>query len=167
MCILKVESHIHRLKLLPSLLFIPVICIEANTTEINGEAQKVIYQYAEIVDSRNFSKLETIMWSNFSMTGDYDLSSIEDFKQAMNYLASTYSRTMHFIGNIDGSWDGDIYSGKTYCVASHIYKEKGKMKKLDMGIIYEDTLERRDGVVKFVNRKFNLQWQKTDILEQN
>jgi hypothetical protein len=39
------------------------------------------------------------------------------------------------------------------------------MKKLDMGIIYEDTLERRDGIVKFISRDFNLQWQKTDTLD--
>ena len=71
---------------------------------------------------------------------------------------------MHLIGNIDGSWDGNVYKGKTYCIASHIFEDDGQMKKLDMAIIYEDTLERRDGIVKFVNRNFNLQWQKTDLL---
>ena len=40
-----------------------------------------------------------------------------------------------------------------------------QMKKLDMGIIYEDTLKRRDGIVKFVKRHFNLQWQKTDHID--
>ena len=36
--------------------------------EINSEAKKVIYQYAEIVDSRSFDQLDLIMWSDFSMT---------------------------------------------------------------------------------------------------
>ena len=40
------------------------------------------------------------------------------------------------------------------------------MKKLDMGIIYEDTLERREGKVKFLNRNFNLQWQKTETIDK-
>ena len=133
--------------------------------DINEEAKKVIYQYAEIVDSRNFDQLDSIMWPDFSMTGGYDLQGIEAFMGAMDYLVVTYKKTMHLIGNINGSWDGDLYKGKTYCTASHIFEENGQMKKLDMGIIYEDTLERRDAIVKFVNRHFNLQWQKTDHID--
>ena len=41
-----------------------------------------------------------------------------------------------------------------------------EVKKLDMGIIYKDTLERRDGVIKFLNRDFNLQWQKTETIDR-
>ena len=133
--------------------------------DINEEAKKVIYQYAEIVDSRNFDQLDSIIWPDFSMTGGYDLQGIEAFMGAMDYLVVTYKKTMHLIGNINGSWDGDLYKGKTYCIASHIFEENGQMKKLDMGIIYEDTLERRDAIVKFVNRHFNLQWQKTDHID--
>ena len=133
--------------------------------EINEEAKKVIYQYAEIVDSRSFDQLDSIMWPDFSMTGGYDLKGIEGFMGEMDYLVATYKKTMHLIGNIDGRLDGNVYKGKTYCIDSHIFEENGQMKKLDMGIIYEDTLERRDGAVKFVNRNFNLQWQKTDSID--
>ena len=65
------------------ILFIPIF-LGANTMEINDEAKKVIYQYAEIVDSRNFDELDSIMWPNFSMTGGYDLKGIEGFKGAMD-----------------------------------------------------------------------------------
>ena len=147
------------------LIFCSPVFIGANTMDINEETKKVIYQYAEIVDSRNFDQLDSIMWPDFSMTGGYDLQGIEAFMGAMDYLVVTYKKTMHLIGNINGSWDGDLYKGKTYCIASHIFEENGQMKKLDMGIIYEDTLERRDGAVKFVNRNFNLQWQKTDSID--
>ena len=150
-------------------IFFLILCspffLGANTMEINEEAKKVIYQYAEIVDSRSFDQLDSIMWPDFSMTGGYDLQGIEGFMGAMDYLVATYKKTMHLIGNIDGYWDGNVYKGKTYCIASHIFEENGQMKKLDMGIIYEDTLERRDGIVKFVNRNFNLQWQKTDSID--
>ena len=70
----------------------------------------------------------------------------------------------NFIGNIEGGWNGDTYTGKTYCIASHMFEENGQSKKLDMGIIYDDTIELREGVAKFINRHFNLQWQKTDLL---
>lgn len=147
------------------ILCCPILYTGANTMEVNNEVKKVIYQYAEIVDSRSFDKLESIMWPDFSMTGGYDLKGIEGFMGAMDYLVSQYVSTMHLIGNIDGSWEGDTFKGKTYCIASHIFEDNGEMKKLDMGIIYEDTLERRDGAIKFLNRKFNLQWQKTEILD--
>ena len=150
-------------------IFFLILCspifLGANTMEINSEAKKVIYQYAEIIDSRNFDKLDSIMWSDFSMSGGYDLEGIEGFMVAMNYLVTTYDSTMHFIGNIEGTWDGDIYNGKTYCIASHMFVEDGQSKKMDMGIIYEDKLERRGEEVKFVNRKFNLLWQKTEFLD--
>ena len=146
------------------ILFSPIF-LGANTMEINEEAKKVIYQYAEIVDSRSFDQLDSIMWPDFSMTGGYDLKGIEGLMGAMDFLVATYKMTMHLIGNIDVRCDGKDYKGKTYCIASHIFEENGQMKKLDMGIIYEDTLERRDGAVKFVNRNFNLQWQKTDSID--
>jgi len=62
------------------------IFLGANTMEINSEAKKVIYQYAEIVDSRSFDQLDSIMWSDFSMTGGYELNGIEGFMGAMDYL---------------------------------------------------------------------------------
>ena len=46
-----------------------------------------------------------------------------------------------------------------------MFVEDGQSKKMDMGIIYEDTLERRGEDVKFINRSFNLQWQKTELLD--
>ena len=146
-------------------LLMPIFLLGATEMEINNEAKQVIYQYAEIIDSRNFDKLDSIMWSDFSMSGGYDLKGIDGFMGAMNYLAATYDSTMHFIGNIDGTWDGNIYKGKTYCIASHMFIEDGQSKKMDMGIIYEDTLERRGEDVKFLNRSFNLQWQKTELLD--
>ena len=109
--------------------------------EINSEAKKVIYQYAEIVDSRSFDQLDSIMWSDFSMTGGYELNGIEGFMGAMDYLVSTYTKTMHLIGNIDGSWDGDIYKGKTYCIASHIFEENGQIYEIRVSIKKKNSAE--------------------------
>ena len=127
-------------------------------------ATQIIYQYASMLDAKNFSDLPTIMWNDFSLTGPYELNSLEIFMGAVGQNLGAYQKTMHFIGNIEGRWDRDIYTGKTYCIASHMFAENGQSKKLDMGIIYDDTIELREGVAKFINRHFNLQWQKTDLL---
>ena len=122
----------------------------------------LIYQYAELIDTRSFNELETIMWEDFKMTGGYEINGLSEFLGAMQQLASTYEVTMHFIGNIDGNWSNNIYKGKTYCVASHIYSENGTKKKLDMGIMYEDTIVKKNELMKFSERKFNLIWSNVE-----
>ena len=124
--------------------------------------EHIIYQYAELIDTRKFDELQTIMWEDFKMTGGYEINGLSGFLGAMQQLASTYDSTMHFIGNIDGNWSNDVYKGKTYCVASHIYSENGIKKKLDMGIVYEDTIVKKDGFMKFSERRFNLIWSNVE-----
>ena len=120
--------------------------------------------YASIIDQRKFSSLNSIMWDEFSMSGHFEIDGLENFIAAMKQLEN-YQSTMHQIMNVNGEWKENLYTGKTYCVASHIFDEDGKPHKLDMGIIYSDVIELRDGTAKFLSRVFSLQWQKTDMLD--
>ena len=113
-------------------------------------ATQIIYQYASMLDAKNFSDLPTIMWNDFSLTGPYELNSLEIFMGAVEQNLGAYQKTMHFIGNIEGRWDRDIYTGKTYCIASHMFAENGQSKKLDMGIIYDDTIELRRALLSLL-----------------
>ena len=133
--------------------------------DIKNLSTQIIYQYASIIDSKKFSELSRIMWDEFSLTGPYELIGLETFIDAVQQNLSTYKSTMHLIGNAEGQWDGNTYTGKTYCIASHILEENGQSTKLDMGIIYDDTIELRGEEAKFLHRHFNLQWQKTDLLD--
>ena len=132
---------------------------------IKNLSTQIIYEYASIIDSKNFAQLSNIMWDEFSLTGPYKLVGLETFIGAVQQNLSSYKSTMHLIGNVEGRWDGNTYTGKTYCIASHMLEENEQSKKLDMGIIYDDTIELRGKEVKFLNRHFNLQWQKTVILD--
>tara|TARA_Y100000996_G_scaffold261154_1_gene205533 strand:- start:33 stop:476 length:444 start_codon:yes stop_codon:yes gene_type:complete len=125
---------------------------------------KLSHLYASIIDQRQFSSLGSIMWDEFSMSGYFEIDGLKNFTAAMQQLEN-YKSTMHQIMNIDGEWNKDLYTGKTYCVASHMFDEDGKPQKLDMGIIYSDVIEARDGTAKFLSRDFSLQWQKTDMLD--
>ena len=125
----------------------------------------VFYIKGGIKASKKFSELSGIMWDEFSLTGPYELIGLETFIGAVQQNLSTYKSTMHLIGNAEGQWDGNTYTGKTYCIASHILEENGQSTKLDMGIIYDDTIELRGEEAKFLHRHFNLQWQKTDLLD--
>jgi len=120
--------------------------------------------YASIIDQRKFSSLNSIMWDDFSMLGQFEINGLENFITAMQQLEN-YQSTMHQVMNIQGEWEEDLYKGETYCIASHMFDKDDKPYKLDMGIIYSDVIEIRDGTAKFLSRTFLLKWQKTDILD--
>lgn len=120
--------------------------------------------YASIIDQRKFSSLNSIMWDDFSMLGQFEINGLENFVTAMKQLEN-YQSTMHQVMNIQGEWEEDLYKGETYCIASHMFDKDDKPYKLDMGIIYSDVIEIRDGTAKFLSRTFSLKWQKTDILD--
>jgi len=120
--------------------------------------------YASIIDQRKFSKLDSIMWPEFSMSGQFEINGLDNFILAMQQLEN-YKSTMHQIMNIQGTWVGDIYTGETYCIASHIFDADEELYKLDMGVIYNDIIELRAKEPKFLKRKFILQWQKTYQLD--
>jgi len=120
--------------------------------------------YASIIDQRKFSSLSTIMWDEFSMSGHFEINGLENFIAAMQQLEN-YQSTMHQIMNVHGAWNESMYKGETYCVASHMFEKDDKPYKLDMGIIYSDVIEVREGTAKFISRVFSLKWQKTDILD--
>ena len=120
--------------------------------------------YASIIDQRKLSSLNSIMWDDFSMLGQFEINGLENFITAMKQLEN-YQSTMHQVMNIQGEWEEDLYKGETYCIASHMFDKDDKPYKLDMGIIYSDVIEIRDGTAKFLSRTFSLKWQKTDILD--
>jgi len=120
--------------------------------------------YASIIDQRKFSSLSSIMWDEFTMSGHFEIDGLENFIAAMQQLEN-YQSTMHQIMNVQGEWKENLYSGETYCVASHMFDKDNKPFKLDMGIVYSDVIEVREGTAKFLSRVFSLQWQKTDMLD--
>ena len=120
--------------------------------------------YASIIDQRKFSSLNSIMWDDFSMLGQFEINGLENFITAMQQLEN-YQSTMHQVMNIQGEWEENLYKGETYCIASHMFDKDDKPYKLDMGIIYSDVIEIRDGTAKFLSRTFSLKWQKTDVLD--
>jgi len=120
--------------------------------------------YASLIDQRKFSSLNSIMWDEFSMSGHFEITGLENFIAAMQQLEN-YQSTMHQIMNVQGEWKENLYSGETYCVASHMFDKDNKPFKLDMGIVYSDVIEVREDTAKFISRVFSLKWQKTDLLD--
>lgn len=60
--------------------------------------------YASIIDQRKFSLLDSIMWKEFSMLGEFEITGLENFISAMQQLEN-YKSTMHQVMNVQGEWD--------------------------------------------------------------
>jgi hypothetical protein len=115
-------------------------------------------QYVRIVDDRKFVAAEQILWPDFTQQGPgFGSESSEVFITNLEFLRK-YSRTFHFLGSQFGDWDGDTYSGETYCIASHFYEENKVERTTEMGIRYQDVIEIRDGVAKYIKRDLNVVW---------
>lgn len=115
-------------------------------------------RYAKFVDDRSFSRMREIMVPEFTQKGPgFSAGSLEEFIGNLEFLR-TYSATLHMVGNQLGEWHNAIYTGETWCVASHIYEKEGVVRKLDMGIRYQDVIEDDSGTYRYASRDLNVVW---------
>jgi SnoaL-like domain len=66
--------------------------------------------------------------------------------------------TMHVNGQSTIEIHGDTATGETYCLAHHIYIDKGRRLLMIMGIRYYDTIVRVNGHWLFAKRQLNFDW---------
>ncbi len=116
-------------------------------------------RYAALIDDRRLDELHTIMLPSIRITGPgYVMDTLPEVERGMELLRQ-YDRTFHMVGNQLGAWSGDgVWSGETYCIASHVYQRDGAEWKLDMAIRYQDRIVRHDGGLRFASRELRLAW---------
>jgi len=121
--------------------------------------QNIATRYAYFIDTKAFEKLNEVLWENFSMTGAFELRGAENFIASLDQL-NQFDATLHRLSNFYiHKINNELINASCYCVASHITNEHSKSANLEMGIIYMDTLEKREGKIKILERNFSLVWQ--------
>ena len=121
--------------------------------------QDLVLQYAHLIDTKNFVGLHEILWEDFTMTGAFTLKGADNFITSLDQL-NNFESTMHRISNIQVlDSNTNLLSGSCYCIASHIGNNSEDKYILDMGIIYKDIAEERDGKIKLFERNFSMVWQ--------
>ncbi|MCZ6828791.1 MAG: nuclear transport factor 2 family protein [Gammaproteobacteria bacterium] len=127
--------------------------------------QELALKYAQYVDDKAYDSMGNILAEDVEMgSPDFETHTLADFKEQLKFL-DNFSATLHMIGNQLGEWEGEKYSGETYCVASHIYEKDGVPHKLEMGIRYKDTIAPMDGTYKYTRRYLDVVWQQDLPLE--
>lgn len=121
-------------------------------------ARTLAVKYARFIDDRLFQRMPEIMADDFSQQGPgFKASSLQEFIDNLSIL-DDYCATFHLLGNQIGEWHNEIYSGETWCTASHIYDRDGVQRKLDMGIRYQDQIEKVGGTYKYMSRDLQVVW---------
>ena len=127
--------------------------------------QRLMYRYASCADRKDYAGFAQVFCADavFDFSGRLvtSLAAIQDMMHALE----KYSATLHQVSNTLYEVEGDIATGETYCLASHLFKDEGDRLKIDMGIIYEDRLRRCVGDWRIERRKFRLLWSQTTVVE--
>ena len=115
-------------------------------------------KYAQFVDDKTFDRMGEILADDVEMgSPGFQTEDLAGFMGQLEFLHN-FTGTMHIIGNQIGEWEGEKYTGETYCIASHIYEKDGVGRKLEMGIRYKDSIAPMDGTYKFTRRYLDVVW---------
>ena len=126
---------------------------------MSNDTLNLAFRYAALIDDRRLDQLHTIMLPSIRISGPgYVMDTLPEVERGMEMLRQ-YDRTFHMVGNQLGDWGDDgVWSGETYCIASHVYQRDGVEWKLDMAIRYQDRIVRQDDGLRFAARELRLAW---------
>jgi hypothetical protein len=126
---------------------------------MSNDTLNLAFRYAALIDDRRLDQLHTIMLPTIRISGPgYVMDTLPEVERGMELLRQ-YDRTFHMVGNQLGAWGDDgVWSGETYCIASHVYQRDGVEWKLDMAIRYQDRIVRQDDGLRFAARELRLAW---------
>lgn len=122
---------------------------------------RLMYRYARCADEKDYAGFANVFCEDaeFIYLGD-PVTPLAEI-QAMMHALEKYSRTLHQVTNVLFDVEDEQASGQTYCLASHIFTEDGRAKKIDMGIIYTDELRKTAKGWRIARRDFDVLWTTT------
>lgn len=126
---------------------------------------RLMYRYARCADQKDYAGFADVFCEDavFLFHGK-PVTPLRDIQEMMLALEN-YSRTLHQVSNVLFDVDGERATGETYCLASHIFTEDEREKKIDMGIIYSDELLKTESGWRIMRREFDLLWTTTCDVE--
>ncbi len=130
---------------------------------------QLAYRYAQAVDRRDADGLVSVFTEDGIIARPGSLwQGHEKLRGIIARLNTMYGTTLHTVRNQTAVIDGNSAEGETYCVAMHILKsDDGKRTRMDMGIRYQDSFARRDGVWRFARRELAVDWlEHTELAEE-
>src|SRR5271169_4070194 len=109
---------------------------------------QLAYRYAQAVDRRDAEALVSLFTEDGIIERPGSVwQGHEKLRGIIARLNTLYGSTFHTVRNQTTVIDGTTAQGETYCVAMHILNSAdSKRVRMDMGIRYQDSFVRQDGV---------------------
>ena len=125
-------------------------------------------RYAQAVDRRDADALVSVFTEDGIIARPGSVwQGHEKLRGIIARLNTLYGATFHSVRNQTAVIDGDAAEGETYCVAMHILNSAdGQRTRMDMGIRYQDSFVRQDGVWRFGRRELIVDWVENTELTQ-
>ena len=113
---------------------------------------ELLARYCRGIDRRDADELDLVFADDASL--DYGSGAQGKATTCAGLLAAVGSMrlTQHAISNVIIEFDGSRARTETYCVALHIVGEPGSETEMTVGGRYLDTLDRRTGEWRIVER---------------
>jgi uncharacterized protein (TIGR02246 family) len=121
---------------------------------------QLAYRYAQAVDRRDADALVSVFTEDGIITRPGSVwQGHEKLRGIIARLDTLYGTTFHTVRNQTAVIDGDTAQAETYCVAMHMLNSADeKRTRMDMGIRYQDSFVRQDGVWRFARRELIVDW---------
>jgi uncharacterized protein (TIGR02246 family) len=121
---------------------------------------QLAHRYAQAVDRRNADALVSLFTEDGIIERPGSLwQGHEKLRGIIARLNTLYGSTFHTVRNQTTVIDGATAQGETYSVAMHILNSADKKRtRMDMGIRYQDSFVRQDGVWLFAKRELIVDW---------
>jgi uncharacterized protein (TIGR02246 family) len=122
--------------------------------------------YAQAVDRRDGNALVSLFTEHGIIERPGSIwQGHEKLRGIIARLNTLYESTFHTVRNQTAAIDGTTARAETYSVAMHILNSTdGSRKRMDMGIRYQDSFVRQDGVWLFAKRELIVDWVETTAL---
>ena len=130
---------------------------------------QLAYRYAQAVDRRDADALVSVFTEDGIIARPGSVwQGHEKLRGIIARLNTLYGATLHTVRNQTADLNGDTAQGETHCVAMHILKsDEGKRTRMDMGIRYQDSFVRQDGVWRFARRGLIVDWvENTELMPE-
>ena len=121
---------------------------------------QLAYRYAQAVDRRDADALVSVFAEDGIIARPGSVwQGHEKLRGIIARLNTLYGATFHTVRNQTAVIDGDTAQGETYCVAMHILNSADdRQTRMDMGIRYQDSFVRQDGLWRFARRELIVDW---------
>ena len=124
------------------------------------EIAELLARYCRGIDRCDASELDRVFADDAAI--DYGSGAQGKASTCAGLLAAVGAMrlTQHAIGNVIIELEGSRARAETYCVALHILGEPGSETEMTVGGRYLDTLEKRPGGWRIVERLYVMDWNR-------